>query len=335
LGLKYRPEEWMRACRQPIEFESEVCQMRENIVGGFQRTNYATTRDPTTKYCMRLIELFEALPVSLNEYRPTGGSHLILVTGRLARAGLIRMMEAIDPTDFTYEIRVLDTEIAAWLTTQQITQEIGDVNHADVILVPGKTQGDVQDIARALGVQVLRGPECYSELPVFFEETGFEDQVSDVPRPRLLVLGNQGDSISEFITKTYQVPLITPDNLVQQAQQDGLDIVAPVQTNVMAELLRARLIQPDAKKGYVITGYPRTTRDVRWLRDIGARPDGILFVGEADPELLDAYQDHPGRILILPSDNVRDQQATALAHIETLMQQCVIPNSGAAPEKKD
>lgn len=260
---------------------------------------------------------------------------MILVTGRLARAGLSRMMEAIAPDDFTYEIRVLDIQVAAWLTAEQIIREIGDVDQADVILVPGKTQGDVEDIERALGVQVLRGPGCYSELPVFFEETGFEDQVSDVPRPRLLILGAQKDSISEFVAKTYEVPLITPDDLARQAEQDGLDVPDFYQHNVMAELLRARLIQPDAKKGYVISGYPRTERDVRWLQDIGARPDGMLFVGGTEPELLDAYQNHPGRIMISPSDDVRDMQATALERIEAMMQQCVVPDSGAAPQDKD
>jgi adenylate kinase family enzyme len=284
---------------------------------------------------MRLIELFESLHIPLKEYRPAEGSHMILVTGRLARAGLSRMMEAIAPDDFTYEIRVLDIQVAAWLTAEQIIREIGDVGHADVILVPGKTQGDVEDIESALEVQVLRGPGCYSELPVFFEETGFEDQVSDVPRPRLLILGAQKDSISEFVAKTYEVPLITPDDLARQAEQDGLDVPDLYQHNVMAELLRARLIQPDAKKGYVISGYPRTERDVRWLQDIGARPDGMLFVGGTEPELLDAYQNHPGRIMISPSDDVRDMQATALERIEAMMQQCVVPDSGAAPKEKD
>lgn len=282
---------------------------------------------------MRLEELFETL--HLQEYRPAANSHMILVTGRLARAGLTRMMEAINPEDFTYEIRVLDIQVAAWLTAEQIIQEIGDVDHADVILVPGKTQGAVEDIEQALGVQVLRGPGCYSELPVFFEETGFEDQVSDVPRPRLLILGAQADSISEFVAKTYEVPLITPDSLVAQAEQDGLAVPDPYQHNVLAELLRARLIAADARLGYVIAGYPRTERDVRWLADMGVRLDGMLFVGGADPEVLDAYQSHPGRIMISPSDSVRNMQATALERIEAMMQQCVVPDTGAAPQDKD
>lgn len=282
---------------------------------------------------MRLEELFETL--RLQEYRPAANSHMILITGKLARSGLTRMMEAIDPEDFTYEIRVLNTQVAAWLTAEQIINEIGDVGHANVILVPGKTQGNTEDIEQALGVQVLRGPGCYSELPVFFEETGFEDQVSDVPRPRLLVLGAQADSISEFVAKTYEVPLITPESLVAQANQDGLDVPDPYQPNVLAELLRARLISSDAKRGYVITGYPRTERDVRWLQDLNVRPDGMLFAGGTDPDVLSAYQEHPGRIMITPSNDVRDMQATALERIETMMQQCVVPDVGSAPKTKN
>jgi hypothetical protein len=284
---------------------------------------------------MRLKEILESLHVSLKEYRPTSGSHVILVTGKLARAGLTRMMEAIDPEDFTYEIRVLDLQVAAWLTSDLIIEEIGDVSGADVILIPGKTQGETEDIQKALGVQVLRGPGCYSELPVFLEEIGFEDQVADVPRPRLLILGSDASSVSDFVAKTFEVPLITPDLLAQQAEQDKVDVPDLYRHNVMAELLRARLIQSDAQKGYVIAGYPRNERDVRWLQDLGVRQDGIMFVGEVDPELLDAYQSRAGIIRIAVSKNVRDMQAEAIESVEAMMQQCVVPDMGAAPLEKD
>lgn len=284
---------------------------------------------------MRLKEILESLHVSLKEYRPVSGSHMILVTGKLARAGLTRMMEAIDPEDFTYEIRVLDLQVAAWLTSDLIIEEIGDVSEADVILIPGKTQGETEDIQKALGVQVLRGPGCYSELPVFLEEIGFEDQVADVPRPRLLILGSASDSVSEFVAKTYEVPLITPDLLAQQAEQDGLEVPDFYRHNVMAELLRARLIQSDAQKGYVIAGYPRNERDVRWLQDLSVRPDGIMFVGEVDSEILDAYQSRAGIIRVDVSKNVRDMQAEAIERVEAMMQQCVVPDIGAAPLEKD
>jgi hypothetical protein len=282
---------------------------------------------------MRIAELFENW--RLQEYRPAANSHVIMVTGRLARAGLTRMMAAIAPDDFTYEIRVLDIQVAAWLTAEQIIKEIKDVSNADVILVPGKTQGNTEDIERALGIQVLRGPSCYSELPVFFEETGFEDQVSDVPRPRLLIIGKYANRISEFLASTYQVPLITPEKLAQQAVQDGLDVPDPYQHNVMAELLRARMLDSDAKKGYVISEYPRNERDVLWLQSLKVKPDGILIVGRTDPDLINAYQNHPGKIMISTSLNERDMQATALERIEIMMQQCIVPDLGAAPRDKD
>jgi len=282
---------------------------------------------------MRIAELFENL--RLQEYRPPANSHVIMVTGRLARPGLTRMMSAIAPDDFTYEIRVLDIQVAAWITAEQIIKEIKDVSNADVILVPGKTQGNTEDIEQALGIQVLRGPNCYSELPVFFEETGFEDQVADVPRPRLLIVGKYANRISEFIASTYQVPLITPENLARQSVQDGLDVPDPFQHNVMAELLRARILESDAKKGYVISEYPRNERDVRWLQELKVKPDGVLFVGSTNSELINAYKDHPGKIIISPLDNVRDMQANALERIEIMMQQCIVPDLGAAPRDKD
>jgi hypothetical protein len=282
---------------------------------------------------MRIAELFENL--QLQEYRPPTNSHVIMVTGRLARSGLIRMMSAIAPDDFTYEIRVLDAQVAAWITAEQIIKEIKDVGNADVILVPGKTQGNTEDIEQALGIQVLRGPNCYSELPVFFEEIGFEDQVADVPSPRLLIVGKYANRISEFIASTYQVPLITPDSLARQAVQDGLDVLDPFQHNVMAELLRARILESDTKKGYVISEYPRNERDVRWLQELTVKPDGVLFVGSTNSELINAYKDHPGKIIISPLDNVRDMQANALERIEIMMQQCIVPDLGAAPRDKD
>ena len=42
--------------------------------------------------------------------------HIIFLTGRLARPRLERVLEAMQPTDFTYEVRDVGVKVAALMT---------------------------------------------------------------------------------------------------------------------------------------------------------------------------------------------------------------------------
>lgn len=284
---------------------------------------------------MHVNELLEMLEIqNLNEYRPDPGTHLVLVTGRMALPGLKRMMSAIDPKDFTYEIRVLNIEIAAWLTAEKIIEEFGSTKGVDLILIPGKTIGSEETIEDSLKVKVMRGPGCYSEMPIFLEETGIEPDVGGVPRPKVLILGDEAGRFAEFVAKTYEVPFVTIDKLIARAEEDGLTVDDPYKHNFLAELVRSRLIEEDAKQGFVLLNYPRTARDYIWFVEMNIRPDKILVAGKINEELEQKLTEFMGYTQIPSNADDREMQVFALKTIEETMQQCVVPDLGYADREK-
>lgn len=261
----------------------------------------------------------------LQEYRPIG-SRVLLVTAVLANTGLTRIMEAIAPEDFTYEIRVIPIQVAAWLNAKDLPEQIGNVEDFDLVIIPGKTNGDEYDIERALGVRVVRGPNCYSELPDFFEQQGFEP-VTSVPGPKIAV--RNADEVATFLAKTYEIPLIDMGELIDlEIISDGPvgkilanSVVAP--HNVKAEVLRSRLTMPDTKNGWVLTGYPRDEREIQWLEEMGMSPDALVAVPARNDAVQSIYKDNPAYIEILEADPQRRKEE-ALVRVETLMQTCVV-----------
>jgi hypothetical protein len=266
----------------------------------------------------------DLIRVTVDEARPTAGTHVLMVTGKLAEQGLRRVMKAIDPEDFSYEIRVLDQQVAAWLTTDQVAREIGDVSGSDLLIIPGKVQGDEEDLQRELGIEVVRGPGCYSELPAFLEATGLELSADVTARPRIAVVGSAADDISDFLRRTYEIPSITMDDLMRDGEEQGLEPSRVVLHNVMAELVRARLVEITVGKGYVLTGYPRTVRDLEWLDSMRHKPDAIITCGNVDAALLTALGERPGHVSIPTDLPIRDQQVQAYAAVERLMAACVV-----------
>lgn len=265
----------------------------------------------------------------LNEFRPSG-HHVLLVTGVLAEMGLRRMMDAINPTDFTYDIRTMPDQVAAWLTTEKLANDLGDVSDYDLIILPGKTQGDEYDLERRLGVRVVKGPACYSSLPDFFEEQGFEP-VGDVPRPQIIIC-EDGSEIGRFLAKTYEVPYLEMDELIDLETigdsplgKEIRNSPQPLRHNLLAEIVRSRLSLPDARNGWVLSGYPTTERDIQWLDDMDKRPDVYVAIVQEmiSAPVLDHYRKEDNIIEIDPTLPVQDIKEQALVRVETLMQTCV------------
>ncbi len=265
----------------------------------------------------------------LNEFRPTG-QRVLLVTGVLAESGLKRMMEAIDPQDFTYDIRTMSQQVAAWLTIEQLAEDLGDVSDYDLIILPGRTAGEAYDLERRSGVRVVKGPACYSSLPDFFEEQGFEP-VGDVPRPQIII-AEADDAVGRFLASTYEIPFIEMAALIDKETIDdgpmGKEIrnsPQPLRHNLLAEIVRGRLSLPDARNGWVLAGYPTTLRDIEWLTEMEKKPDvmvAVLQPGMSTP-VLDHYRTEDNIIEIPATLDPREAKETALVEVETLMQTCV------------
>ena len=215
----------------------------------------------------------------LNEFRPTG-MKVLMLTGALAQSGLTRIMDALAPRDFEYEIRIMPVQVAAWLNTHDLVEQIGDVDGFDLVIIPGKTSGDEYDLERAVGTRVVKGPNCYSGLPDFFEEQGFALS-AEVPRPKIVIMGD--DRAAKALASRYEIPCIDFLELVEEEKSAGSrigkEMDGEIRHNVKAEVIRGRLALPDTRNGWVMINYPTTSRDLEWLREMDAAPDAIIDIG--------------------------------------------------------
>lgn len=277
--------------------------------------------------------------VILKEFRPGAGQHVLMITGNLAKAGLERVMAALGTEDFTYEIRNIDIAVAAWITTDLIKNSIDTTEGVDLIMIPGKCTGDEEQLSKELGVKVIRGPVCYSELPTFLEHHGVEIDPEGIVRPKIIMLGDEAQ-YAEALSKTYEVPHLTihsmldalgGDDMLVQKINEFMSDGAPVPHYLMAELVRSRLVMPDVQKGYLLDGYPHTPRDAVWMDEIKPQPDVIVSMGSADPEVVVHYYSNPALIEVDATVSQRTM-SNLYTGVEGLMRQCVKP--GMANLKK-
>ena len=94
--------------------------------------------------------------------------HILFLTGKLAEKRLRRVLDDMQPVEFTWEIREIGVSVAALMTAQMIGRRLRDLDGVDRIIVPGLCQGDLESLSKSLGAPVLRGPVDVKDLPVFF-----------------------------------------------------------------------------------------------------------------------------------------------------------------------
>ena len=94
--------------------------------------------------------------------------HILFLTGKLAEKRLRRVLEAMQPVEFTWEVREIGVSVAALMTARMLGRRLHDVDGVDRIVVPGLCQGDLQSLSESLGAPVQRGPVDVKDLPVFF-----------------------------------------------------------------------------------------------------------------------------------------------------------------------
>lgn len=114
----------------------------------------------------------------------------------------------------------------------------------------------------------------------------------------LIILGGQGSgkgSQSEFISERYNIPHISTGDLLREniarGTKDGLEAQTYMNKGVLVpdeiviKLLKERLHQKDAKKGFLIDGYPRTKQQSDALDKI-AKITAIINLDAPDDVLV-------------------------------------------------
>jgi adenylate kinase len=106
---------------------------------------------------------------------------------------------------------------------------------------------------------------------------------------RLVLLGPPGagkGTQSQRLTERYGIPQISTGDILRQHVQDGtmlgirarayMDRGEYVPDDLVVEMVTDRLAEPDAEKGFVLDGFPRTVPQARALDEALARADRPL-----------------------------------------------------------
>ncbi len=140
--------------------------------------------------------------------------HILFLTGKLAEKSLYRVLESMQPTDFTYEVRQLGVSVAALMTTQLIKKRLTEVGIANKIVIPGRCRGDIDILTNSLGIPVERGPEELKDLPAYF---GQEARKADL---------NKYDV--QIFAEIVDAPTMSVEDIIKRAyiyKEDGANVI--------------------------------------------------------------------------------------------------------------
>lgn len=97
---------------------------------------------------------------------------LLLLTGHLAYPRLMKTMNGLGPTPFTWRVLDIGVKVAALMTEAIIRRRLPQPLEADRIIVPGRCRANLPALSLELGVNVERGPDEIADLPAYFGRGG-------------------------------------------------------------------------------------------------------------------------------------------------------------------
>lgn len=95
---------------------------------------------------------------------------ILFLTGKLAQPSVERVLTEMAPLPFEYRVHQLGVSVAALMTDKMIARRLKPENYDGFkqIIVPGRCRGDLTELSKTLGIDVVRGPEEIKDLPLFF-----------------------------------------------------------------------------------------------------------------------------------------------------------------------
>jgi hypothetical protein len=102
---------------------------------------------------------------------------ILFLTGKLAEKRLHRILEGMQPTEFSYEVENIGVNVAALMTAKMIKRRLTMLDTPDRVIVPGLCRGDLSVISEYFKVPFIHGPIDLKDLPVFF---GHDCKVPDL-----------------------------------------------------------------------------------------------------------------------------------------------------------
>jgi dihydropteroate synthase-like protein len=104
--------------------------------------------------------------------------HILFLTGRLAEKSLHQVLQAMQPTPFTYTVHQLGLNVAGLMTADMIRRRLPELQDADRVIVPGRCRGDLEALSADYGIPFERGPEELKDLPQFFGRASTKTDLS-------------------------------------------------------------------------------------------------------------------------------------------------------------
>jgi adenylate kinase len=127
---------------------------------------------------------------------------------------------------------------------------------------------------------------------------------------RILLLGLPGagkGTQAQFLSAKYGIPQISTGDMLRAAGEAGtalgkeakeyMDRGALVPDPIVIELVRERVREPDAARGFIIDGFPRTIAQAEALREAGVDIDAVVELALEDAEIvrrMSGRRVHPG-----------------------------------------
>lgn len=128
---------------------------------------------------------------------------------------------------------------------------------------------------------------------------------------RLILLGPPGagkGTQAAFITERYGIPQVSTGDMLRAAVKAGtplgklakekMEAGALVPDNLIIQLVKERIREPDCANGFLFDGFPRTLPQAQAMRDEGVKIDYVLVLEVPDEEIITRMA---GRRVHLPS----------------------------------
>lgn len=116
---------------------------------------------------------------------------------------------------------------------------------------------------------------------------------------KLILLGAPGagkGTQAEIICDKYNIPAFSTGNILREAVKNGtetglkakayMEAGQLVPDEVVIDVIRERLEQPDAQAGFILDGVPRTVRQAEALEHLGVDIDCVININVSDEDIV-------------------------------------------------
>lgn len=117
---------------------------------------------------------------------------------------------------------------------------------------------------------------------------------------RLILLGPPGagkGTQAKFVTDHFKIPQISTGDMLRAAVEAGtplgieakkiMDTGGLVSDDIMINLVKDRIAQPDCQKGFLLDGFPRTLAQAKALQDAHVLLDYVVVIDVDDNDIVE------------------------------------------------